>query len=183
MNKKRQLLIDTALSLFYKKGINTIGINEILQVSGVAKNTLYNHFSSKEELILAALEQRHQLFMEWLTIKIRAVNTNKELIKCLFDALQSWFNNTDPVLGNFRGCFFINSSAEFSDKNGKISLFCQQHKEQIRHLIEQHLIEENPLLLDAICIMKEGAICAAYVSNDLTVTDKSITILNQLSTN
>ncbi|WP_299666825.1 TetR/AcrR family transcriptional regulator [uncultured Psychromonas sp.] len=56
MNKKRQLLIDTALSLFYKKGINTIGINEILQVSGVAKNTLYNHFSSKEELILAALE-------------------------------------------------------------------------------------------------------------------------------
>ncbi|MDF4603837.1 TetR/AcrR family transcriptional regulator, partial [Vibrio parahaemolyticus] len=55
MNKKKQLLIDTALSLFYKQGINSIGINEVLKVSGVAKRTLYSHFESKEALILAAL--------------------------------------------------------------------------------------------------------------------------------
>lgn len=69
MNKKKQLLIDTALSLFYKQGINSIGINEVLKVSGVAKRTLYSHFESKEALILAALDQRHQIFIAWLEEK------------------------------------------------------------------------------------------------------------------
>ncbi|HFG1889890.1 TPA: TetR/AcrR family transcriptional regulator, partial [Vibrio cholerae] len=48
MNPKRQLLIDTALNLFYKNGINSIGINEVISVSGIAKRTLYSHFESKE---------------------------------------------------------------------------------------------------------------------------------------
>ena len=66
MNKKSELLIDTALALFYTKGINSIGINEILKTSGVAKRTLYSHFESKEALILAALNQRHKKFITWL---------------------------------------------------------------------------------------------------------------------
>lgn len=56
MSKKRQQLINIALQLFYEKGINSVGINEILSVSGIAKKTLYNHFTSKEDLVLAALE-------------------------------------------------------------------------------------------------------------------------------
>jgi AcrR family transcriptional regulator len=66
MSKKRQQLIDTALPLFYEKGINSVGINEILSVSGIAKKTLYNHFTSKEELVLAALEQRNDNLMAYL---------------------------------------------------------------------------------------------------------------------
>ena len=52
MSNKRELLTKTALDLFYKNGINSVGINEILKVSGVAKKTLYNYFGSKEELVL-----------------------------------------------------------------------------------------------------------------------------------
>ena len=48
MNDKKKLLIDTALHLFYENGINSVGINEILKVSGVAKKTMYNHFKSKD---------------------------------------------------------------------------------------------------------------------------------------
>ena len=70
MNKKRALLIDTALALFYTKGINSIGINEILKTSGVAKRTLYSHFASKEALVLAALKQRHENFITWLERQI-----------------------------------------------------------------------------------------------------------------
>ncbi|MBF4438000.1 TetR/AcrR family transcriptional regulator, partial [Vibrio cholerae] len=66
MNPKRQLLIDTALNLFYKNGINSIGINEVISVSGIAKRTLYSHFESKEALILAALQKRHEIFTFWL---------------------------------------------------------------------------------------------------------------------
>ena len=62
MTNKKQQLTDTALKLFYEKGINSVGINEVLKVSGIAKKTLYNHFSSKEELVLATLEQRDHTF-------------------------------------------------------------------------------------------------------------------------
>jgi len=180
MNKKRQLLIDTALTLFYAKGINNIGINEVLSVSGIAKNTMYNHFDSKEELIMAVLEQRHAVFIAWLTSKLKGANSDEQVIVQLFTALQSWFNGKETMLGDFRGCFFINSSAEFSDETSHISLFCQLHKRQCREVISQTLTYNNSLLLDAICIMKEGAITTAYVSGDHTVAARSIEVLNKL---
>lgn len=177
MNDKRQILIDTALQLFYAKGINSIGINEILKVSGIAKKTLYNHFESKDSLVLAALEQRNSIFITWLETILKKAKTDKEIIENLFNALTAWFSNLIPELGDFRGCFFINTSAEFSDPSSDISLYCQYHKQQVRELIGKHLSASNEELLDAICILKEGAITRAYVENDLLTAHKCIKIL------
>ena len=179
MNKKRQLLIDTSLSLFYANSINSIGINEILKTSGVAKQTLYSHFESKESLILAALEQRHMNFVLWLETKLQGADSNETVIIKLFNALESWFTNSEPMLGDFRGCFFINSSAEFSNKHSDISLFCKRHKHKVRETIGLHMTKENPLLLDAMCIMKEGAITSAYVTGDYSSAMKCVQVLKQ----
>ncbi|MGP8305317.1 TetR/AcrR family transcriptional regulator [Vibrio sp. YIC-376] len=181
MSKKRQLLVDTALSLFYTHGINSIGINEILSVSGVAKRTLYTHFASKEALVLAALQQRHDTFASWLEQKLAGATSDKELIHRLFSALASWFSSQEPQLGNFRGCFFINTSAEFSDLNSEVARFCGYHKEEVRQIIASHLTSNDSSLIDAICIMKEGAIVTAHVSgNGQEVATKCITILDRL---
>jgi len=179
MNKKRQQLIDIAFMLFYKNGINTIGINEILKVSGIAKKTLYNHFEGKQELIIAALEQRHSVFLTWLEDKLKDASSNKELVDRLFVALESWFLNTEPMLGDFHGCFFINSAAEFSGSNHHISILCRKHKHQVRQVIAQAMNNRSPLLLDAICIMKEGAITSAYVTNDTSAARKCISVLGK----
>lgn len=178
MNEKRQLLIDTALTLFYQNGINSVGINEVLKVSGVAKKTLYSHFDSKEALILSALEHRHEIFTAWLASKLDGASNNKELVEKLFYALKSWFKGSEPTLGSFRGCFFINSSAEFSDQNSEVALYCQKHKQEVKNLIEQKMSNEDSLLLDAICIMKEGAITTAYMGGNHDVTEQCIKILN-----
>ena len=181
MSKKRQILIDTALDLFYRNGINSIGINEILKSSGVAKRTLYNDFDSKEALILAALHQRHERFIEWLESKLSDSNSDSNLIQNLFNALASWFDNQEPALGDFRGCFFINTSAEFSDSDSEISRFCNQHKQQVRKIIQRHLHNEDPLLLESICVLKEGAITTAYMSGDShTVIKHCLDILEVL---
>lgn len=181
MSKKRQLLIDTALALFYKNGVNSIGINEILKVSGVAKRTLYSHFDSKEALVLATLKQRHDIFIEWLEEKLSNTQSDQEVIEQLFTALEGWFSGTDAKLGSFRGCFFINTSAEFSDAKSEVSRYCRLHKEQVRLLIEKKLSGKKPHLLDAICIIKEGAITTAYMTGKgAEVTSKSIQLLNQL---
>jgi AcrR family transcriptional regulator len=180
MNKKRQLLIDSALLLFYQHGIKSIGINEILKVSGVAKKTLYSHFESKEALILATLEQRHLSFITWLEKKLQGAASDEAVIIQLFSSLETWFTNSEPMLGDFRGCFFINSSAEFSDPTSDISIFCQKHKQRVREVIAQHITQKKPLLLDAICIMKEGAITTAYVTGNYATASTCIEVLKEI---
>ena len=64
---KRQQLINTAFRLFYQNGIHAVGINQILKESGIAKKTLYHHFASKEQLLLAVLEYRDQIFLQWFS--------------------------------------------------------------------------------------------------------------------
>lgn len=180
MSKKRQQLIDIALQLFYEKGIHSVGINEILTVSGIAKKTLYNHFTSKEDLVLAALKQRNDNFIAWLEMNLKGANTDIEVVNKLFNGLSAWFTNTAVELGNFRGCFFINTSAEFSDPSSRVSQYCLDHKQQIRQLISQHLSTSNTELLDTICTLKEGAITMAYVSRDLSMPAKCIKIVEKL---
>jgi AcrR family transcriptional regulator len=180
MQDKRQVLVDTAMELFYAKGINTIGINEILKSSGIAKKTLYHHFDSKEALILSVLTQRHRIFIDWLSRELRLASTNEQVITTLFTALGQWFSSEVTELGPFRGCLFINTAAEFSDPKSKISLMCQIHKQQVRHLIAQQLTQPSAVLLDAVCMLKEGAITSAYVAHDHHAAQKCIPILKAL---
>ncbi|GLQ31340.1 TetR/AcrR family transcriptional regulator [Litoribrevibacter albus] len=180
MSDKRQHLVDTALKLFYEKGIHSIGINEILKVAGVAKKTLYTHFESKEALLLAALKQRDEIFVQWLDNRLAGAETNQQTVEKVFNALEEWFSGAAPELGDFRGCFFVNTSAEFSDPNSDISLYCQAHKQRVRELIKTHMPFSNTPLLDAICLLKEGAINTAYVEHDPSTPRKCIKLLNTL---
>ncbi|KGJ95841.1 TetR/AcrR family transcriptional regulator [Thalassotalea sp. ND16A] len=180
MSRKRQILVDTALQLFYEKGVNSVGINELLKVSGIAKKTLYNHFDSKQALVLAALKQRNDKFMTWLEMNLNEASTDKEVIARLFHGLSAWFTDSAAELGNFRGCFFINTSSEFSDPCSDVSQYCQYHKRQVRALISKHLSNPSPELLDTICVLKEGAITIAYVNKDFSMPQKCISILDKL---
>lgn len=181
MSKKRDLLLNTALELFYRHGINSIGINEVIKVSGVAKKTLYSHFSSKEDLVLKALEKRHLIFVQWLEAKLENTANNNELIDTLFRSLEGWFEGEDPELGDFNGCFFINTSAEFHDAKSEISTYCRFHKKQVRQLIQSKLSGNSEDLLNAICLLKEGAITTAYMTGtSAEVIESSVKILRRL---
>ncbi|WP_117232653.1 TetR/AcrR family transcriptional regulator [Vibrio maerlii] len=181
MSKKRQLLVDTALDLFYHQGVNNIGINEILKVSGVAKRTLYSHFESKDALLLAALEQRHNNFIDWLAKELKGADSQQQVIDQVFGGLEKWFTNQAEQLGRFRGCFFINTSAEFSDIESDVVKYCRFHKAEVKALISRHLLSKNHNLLDAICIMKEGAITTAYMTGQgVEVSRKSAEILKSI---
>jgi AcrR family transcriptional regulator len=183
MNDKKQLLINTALDLFYKKGINSVGINEVLQASGIAKKTLYNHFASKEALIIATLEFRHDIFLLWLNEGVVGSKTNKEFATALFRALTQWFNNQVSELADFRGCFFINTAAEFSGQSAEVMEYCRMHKAKVRALLAKSMPVKDESLLDMICVLKEGAITTAYVSKELQVAEKCLAwVLSSMQT-
>lgn len=176
MIDKRQQLLETALKLFYEKGVQVVGINEILKVSGIAKKTLYHHYSSKEELVLATLIYRDQKFTEWFESLIKGSVSNYDLTVRMFEGLSSWFNNEIDSLDQFRGCFFINTSVEFSMPDSLIYNYCKQHKVKIRQIIAKHMLEEDENLLNSLCMLKEGAIVTAYVSREKNAAQYALKI-------
>ena len=93
MRSRRDDLIETALKLFYTGGFNATGIDKILAESGVAKMTLYKHFGSKDELILAVLKRRDEQFRGWLSGEMaKAGPSPKAQLLQMFDALEIWFS-------------------------------------------------------------------------------------------
>lgn len=107
----RDRILATASDLFYKEGVQNVGIDRIIAESGVAKMSLYNNFKSKDDLIAAYLQQQDESWGSWFTRRVEETATEPlERVLAVFDVLQEWFEKP-----NFRGCAFINSAVELAD--------------------------------------------------------------------
>jgi AcrR family transcriptional regulator len=163
---KRDHLIDTALEIFCRDGFHATGIDKILNQAGVAKMTLYNHFKSKDELILATLRRRDEKFRNWFMRAVeRLGKTPKERLLTIFDALEEWILEED-----FSGCMFINASAEFADAEDPIHMAAGEHKilvlKYLRQLARAAEVPAPDELADELMLLMEGAIVMAYVAGD-----------------
>jgi AcrR family transcriptional regulator len=166
MSKKRDQLVETALALFSREGFHATGIDRILEAAGVAKMTLYKHFRSKEELILAALRLRDE---RWRNRFMRAVEKRAKdprgRLLAMFDELGEWF--ADP---GFCGCMFINASAEYAEPNNPIHAASAEHKrlteKYVRGLAEQAGAVNPGELASQLCLLMEGATVMTQVCPD-----------------
>ncbi|SLN34434.1 HTH-type transcriptional regulator YjdC [Roseivivax jejudonensis] len=168
MSSRRDDLVETALRLFYANGFNATGIDRILAESGVAKMTLYKHFRSKDDLILAALELRDTQFREWLFGRMDAASSDPEArLVAMFDALADWFaGEAFPGLG-FSGCAFINAASEFAPLDHPAHTFAAEHKrlivEYLSKLCTEAGYEAPEIVAERLALLKEGAIATAHV--------------------
>ena len=102
-------LLAAADELFYEEGVHTVGIDRIIERAGVAKASLYNTFGSKDELVRAYLAARQDARQARILDRIARFTTPRERLLGVFDALGELF--AEP---GFRGCAFMNASAECS---------------------------------------------------------------------
>ncbi len=163
---KRESIISQALKLFYQHGFNATGIDRIIAEAGVAKKTLYNHFKSKDELILAVLRKRDELFRNKMMRETESLGkTPRERLLSIFEAHHLWFQ--EP---SFVGCMFINASAEFSAPEDPRHSICAEHKRLVREYIQDLAKQagaENPeALSQQLNLLLEGAIVEAHVSGN-----------------
>jgi AcrR family transcriptional regulator len=128
----RQRILDSAYELFARRGIRAVGIDEILERAKVAKATLYRHFASKDDLVLAFLAQREQLWTrDWVEKEARSRGkTAEEQLLAIFDAFDEWFHRDD-----FEGCSFINVLLEWADLNHPIGRASALHLANIRSFL------------------------------------------------
>lgn len=173
MKSKKRHIIEIAFSLFYNKGIHAVGINEIIKSASIAKKTLYNHFASKDELIIATLIYRDQLEINHLKFKLANAEVGKDALLALFELLDEIINNRDNTLGNFRGDYFNNCCAEYAQKNQLVYKTCQSHKDAVKTIIQAHVdfFEQHPdknrTLVNTLILLKEGVINEALVARNL----------------
>ena len=166
--RKRDELIDTATRLFSRHGYHATGIDIILAVSGVAKRTLYNHFRSKEELIVAVLQTHADNFFQSLVEQTEALGEHpiKRLLG-IYTVAGRWFKHDD-----FYGCLFINAAGEYGDTEGPIRDTCQAYKQRIRNymfeLCHQAGYSDPDSLADTLALLLEGAIVTAQVNHSPT---------------
>ena len=165
-SSKRDHLVETALSLFCRDGFHATGIDKILAEAGVAKMTLYKHFKSKDELILAVLRRRDEQFRNGFMRDVeRAGGSPRLRLLAMFDVIGDWFKGR-----GFSGCTFINASAEFADKDDPIHAAAAEHQRlilaYIRRLADASGVDGAEQLARHLFLLIQGAIVAAFVMND-----------------
>jgi AcrR family transcriptional regulator len=129
----RERLLDTAYELFSTRGVRDVGIDEVIARAGVAKATLYHHFDSKDDLVVAFLQERERRWtFDWVAAESRrrGATPEKQLL-AIFDLFDEWFHR-----GDFEGCSFINVLLEMSAEHpaGRASV---QHLENIRGVVSE----------------------------------------------
>jgi len=170
----------TAHQLFYREGIRATGIDRVISEAGVTKVTFYRHFPSKNDLILAFLDYRHQRWMKWFSDTLQRHGGG---LKALSPTLAEWFSNED-----FRGCAFINSVAEVGPVLADVVKMTRRHKSDMTTAIA-HLLPPSRYRrqnAQAISLAVDGAIVRATIdespANALRALERVVKLLHTSQT-
>ncbi len=163
----RDRIIVEALNLFYAHGFHAVGLDHILREVGVTKTTFYNHFESKDDLIIAAIEKRGR----WESASYRRTvdhfsdGTPRGTILAFFDALDLWFNDPD-----YRGCLFVKACTEFPAKNDPVHIAAaatiDQTKTALTDLCRQAGADDVDALAGRMELLLEGALAVRLIHGD-----------------
>jgi AcrR family transcriptional regulator len=158
----RERILNAAYDLFSRHGLQAVGINSVVEHSGVAKRTLYRHFASKDELIVEFLRMREERWTKaWLLREVeeRAVEPQERLL-AVFDLLHEWFQDEE-----LEGCAFINVLLEVDDRSSPVRQAAVEHLATLRRFLEklatQAGIEDADDFARRWGILVKGSIIAA----------------------
>jgi AcrR family transcriptional regulator len=129
----REHALETASRLFYREGVRAIGIEQIVEASGIAKTTIYRHFATKDALVEAFLAREDETFCrQWDdTIKPFRADAWAALM-----ALCDWIG-AKVFQAGYRGCPQINVAAEFSDPCHPARLVAKRHKAEMHRRLTE----------------------------------------------
>ncbi|RJO70783.1 TetR/AcrR family transcriptional regulator [Nocardia panacis] len=157
-------LLVAAEELFYRRGIQAVGMDEIRSRSGVSLKRLYQCFPSKEELVVAYLRHRDDRWRAALVESVTRCDPPDRLL-AVFDWLGGWFAEPD-----FRGCAFINSFGEFGDNAPAVADTVRHHRHELTRylaaLVEEANLGDRRTLTAQLQLLIDGAITAAAINGD-----------------
>ena len=157
----REQALDAAEELFYGRGIQAVGMDDIRGASGVSLKRLYQLFPAKEQLVEAYLERRDVRWRGRLAEFVRRHADPEERILAVFDWLERWFGED-----GFRGCAWINSYGELGPTSPRVVNQVRAHKRAFRAYLAE-LVADAGLpgaLAGQLFLLAEGAMVTAGVT-------------------
>ena len=168
----RQKLMDAAFRRFYRDGFRNVGIDQILADVGISKTAFYKHFESKEDLMVAALEdQHHKMHADFLRlVRERGGDSPLAQLRALFDAVENVLHSEQ-----FRGCAFVNASIEFPVPHEPAHVAAANSKaafeQMVREIAERAGADDPAALAQELMLIMEGAYVTQHVSGSAQTID------------
>jgi AcrR family transcriptional regulator len=161
----RERILETADDLFYREGIHAVGIDTIIEKSGVAKMSLYRSFASKDDLVAAYLEARSERYWQWWDgVMAKNANEPRRQLRDLFEAIAVRARRPE-----FRGCAFMKAAAEFPDEGTRARAVALAHKKALRKrllkLCRAIGAQQPDVLSNQLLMLIEGAYSTAGILN------------------
>jgi AcrR family transcriptional regulator len=159
----RERLLETAAELFYREGIRAVGVDLVVERSGVAKTSLYRHFGSKDELVAAVLERDDRNYWaHWDFIAQRASGDARAELTAQIQWIAQYIGRPE-----FRGCAFLNAATEFPAADHPARHVALRHKEELRQrvgaLTRRLGVTAAAELADQLVLLIDGA----YINGQL----------------
>jgi AcrR family transcriptional regulator len=158
-------ILETANALFYREGIQAVGIQRLIDEAGIAKASLYAHFASKDDVVAAYLEKRGAAWREHVRVNLEKLPRGKARLLGLFDLVAEWIAGPD-----FCGCPFQKLDSEIAEPSEAIVAVTGKHRAWVKDLLENLVREaghsEIEPLAGALRVLFDGAAASAMVDDD-----------------
>jgi AcrR family transcriptional regulator len=156
----RQKILDVAGDLFFRQGYRAVGVDTIVKETGLAKMTLYRHFPSKDDLIVAYLEGVDRLMQDWMDEATQPHEGKpRDQLVAIFAALEKLVKSPQCY-----GCVFMMSSAEFPELDSPGHKVALAHKRSVRARFEKLArgagARQPARLADQLLLLMDGAFAA-----------------------
>lgn len=157
----REQILQTATRLFYHQGFRAVGIDTIIAESGVAKMTLYKHFPSKDDLIVAYLDRSNEAFWTWCDAEMKPFEGNhKRQLEVIFEGVAKLASSPQCF-----GCTFTGAAGEFPELQHPGHQAALRHKQQVLDtftgLSKAAKLRQPRVVAEQLALLLDGAWNAA----------------------
>jgi AcrR family transcriptional regulator len=169
----RQRILDTASTLFYERGVRAVGVDLVVDESGVAKTSLYRHFRTKDDLIVAFLEREDvEFWAQWDEVAARHADDAAAEI----EAHMRWIGKR-LARANYRGCPQINVAAEFAEAEHPAREVSRRHMQALRKRLAELARRLGAARPNELAAQLGVLVNGAFVSASMLTPDESTRVL------
>jgi len=169
----RERILETASSLFYRRGVRAVGVDLVVEEAGVAKTSLYRHFRTKDDLIAAFLHREDEDFWKCWDNNTERHRSNAETE---LEAQLKWIGER-VSRANYRGCPQLNVAAEFPDLDHPARAVATAHKEELRRRLRDLAVRLRAKRPDELAAQLSLLINGAFVSSQMFSADEATPLL------
>jgi AcrR family transcriptional regulator len=177
----RERLIEAGFELFSRQGFHAVGLDQVIAEAAVSKQTFYNHFESRDDLILAVIQRRDQFELETFREMLEecAGHDPRSQLEKFFEVLDAWLNRPD-----FHGCIFLSAAAEFPSPHDPIHQAAANHvraaQAALCRLATVAGADDPEGLAEELAVLIEGAVLLRHATGCLEAAQVAGRIASEL---